>query len=231
MLGVLVNVGAVLLGGGFGLLLKRGISQTVSRNVMIALGLCTIYLGIDGVLEGENTVVLILSIALGTALGTLIDLDGRLERMGARLEQKWSGGQKGTFAQGFVTSSLLFCVGAMAIVGSLQSGLAGNHQILFTKSILDGIAACMLASTMGVGVLFSALCVLLYQGALALGAGLFTGLLAEGNLVAEITCAGSLMILALGLNMVGATKIKVANLLPGLVFVPLFQWISQWLPL
>ena len=137
---------------------------------------------------------------------------------------------KSTVAEGFMTASLLFCVGAMAIVGSLNAGLNGDNKVLFTKSVLDLISACMLASSLGVGVLFSALIVFGYQGALVLLAGLLQNVLTDAALIAEISCAGSLMIIGLGLNLLGITKLKVADQLPAILFVPLFYALAQYLP-
>ena len=232
MLGVFVNTGTVLLGSLIGLLLKKGIPEKISSAVMTAIGLCTVYIGISGSLKGSNTIVLIVSMVFGTAAGTLIDIDGRLEKLAALIEKKMQkNGGGGSIAQGFVTGSLLFCVGAMTIVGSLESGLNGDHRLIFTKSILDLISSCMLASTLGIGVLFASAFVLVYQGGLVLLAGLLQDILTDELLIAEITCAGSVMIIGLGLNILGISKFKVANFLPALLFVPLFYWLAGFLPI
>ncbi len=230
MLGVIINVITVLIGSGIGLLLKKGIPERVSKAAMTAIGLCTLYIGIDGALEGENTIVLILSMVFGAIAGTLIDIDKGLEKGGKFLENKLRG-KGGNITQGFVTGSLLFCVGAMTVVGSLNAGLTGDNELLITKSILDLISSCMLSCTLGFGVALSALFVLLYQGGLVLAAGLLQNILTDTALIAEITSAGSVMIIALGLNILGITKIKVANLLPALLFVPLFYYLISFLPL
>lgn len=232
MIGVLTNTATVLLGSALGLLLKKGIPEKVSKAVMIAIGLCTVYIGIDGALSGSNTIVLIVSMVAGTIVGTLIDIDDKINRVGAYFERKMKRTDgKTTIAEGFMTGSLLFCVGAMTIVGSLNAGLSGDNELLFTKSLLDLISSCMLASTLGIGVMFSAAFVLVFQGALVLLAGLLQNILTDPALIAEITCAGSLMIIALGLNIVGLSKFKVANLMPAMLFVPLFYWAAQFLPL
>ncbi len=232
MTAVLINVATVILGSAVGLLLKKGIPEKISKAAMTAIGLCTLYIGIDGALEGENTIVLILSLVFGAITGTAIDIDKFLDKTGKFLESKVkSKNEKSTLAQGFVTGSLLFCVGAMTIVGSLNAGLTGDGEILITKSILDLISSCMLSCTLGIGVMFSAVFVLIYQGGLVLLSGFLQTLLTDTALVAEITSAGSVMIIALGLNILGITKIKVANLLPGILFVPLFYWIIGFLPL
>ncbi len=231
MLGVIVNTLAVIVGGSLGLLLKKGIPERVSAAVMAALGLCTIYIGIDGVLQGSNTIVLIVSMVLGTIVGTFLNIDGAINRLGKFAERKLKREDgKTSVAEGFMTASLLFCVGAMTIVGSLNAGLNGDNKILFTKSVLDLISSCMLASSLGIGVLFSSLFVLAYQGALVLLAGLLQSVLTDAALIAEITCAGSLMILGLGLNILGITKIKVADQLPAIVFVPAIYALVQYLP-
>ncbi len=232
MTAVLINVATVLIGSTVGLLLKKGIPERISKAAMTAIGLCTLYIGIDGALQGENTIVLILSMVFGAVTGTAIDIDKWLDRAGEFIEGKVkSKNEKTSVASGFVTGSLLFCVGAMTVVGSLNAGLSGDNELLITKSILDLISSCMLSCTLGIGVMFSSIFVLLYQGGLVLAAGLLQNLLTDTALVSEITSAGSVMIVALGLNILGITKIKVANLLPALLFVPLFYWLTGFLPL
>lgn len=217
--GVLVNVLTVLTGSTVGLLLKKQIPERLTNAVMTAIGLCTVAIGVTGVIKGENQLVMIISLVLGTIVGTLIDIDGKLTKIGDKLQKKKGENEKSTFSQGFVTASLLFCVGAMTIVGSMNAGISGDNQMLYTKSVLDLISSTMLGASLGIGVLFSSVFVLVFQGglvALSMGLGSFLNDFA----VAELICAGSVMIIALGLNLIGITKIKVANLLPGLVFVP-----------
>jgi uncharacterized membrane protein YqgA involved in biofilm formation len=231
MWGVLVNTATVLLGSTIGLLFKKKIPERIIHSVMLAIGLCTLYIGISGTLKGENTLVLILSMALGTALGTLLDLDGLLTRLGGAVERKFSRpGERASVAQGFVTGSLLFCVGAMTIVGSLDAGLSGDNRMLYTKSLLDLISSCMLSASLGIGVLLAAAFVLVFQGALVLLSGVLAPLL-TASCIAEITCAGSLMIVGLGLNLLGVTKLKIANCFPALLFAPLFVWLFSVLPI
>ena len=232
MIGVFVNVATVLLGSLVGLLFRRGIPERISRAMMLAIGLCTLYIGIDGALEGGNTIVLILSMVFGTLIGTLLDIDDKINRVGQFIERKLKKeGEKTSIAEGFMTASLLFCVGAMTIVGSLNAGLTGDNTLIFTKSILDLISSCLLASTLGIGVMFAAVFVLLVQGGLVLLAGLLQNVLTDQALIAEITCAGSVMIIGLGLNILGITKLKVANFLPALLLVPLFYRLIQLLPI
>ena len=217
--GVLVNVLTVLIGSTLGLLLKKQIPEKLTTAVMTAIGLCTVAIGVTGVIKGQNQLVMIISLVVGTIIGTLIDIDGKLTKIGDKLQKKKGENEKSTFSQGFVTASLLFCVGAMTIVGSMNAGISGDNQMLYTKSVLDLISSTMLGASLGIGVLFSSVFVLAFQGglvALSMALGSFLNDFA----VAELICAGSVMIIALGLNLIGITKIKVANLLPGLVLVP-----------
>lgn len=221
MLGVIVNTLAVLAGSSVGLLLKQRIPKKITDAIMTAIGLCTLYIGISGALQGSSPIVLIVSLVLGTAAGTLLDIDGKLGGIGKAIEKRISkNGGENTVAQGFITGSLLFCVGAMTIVGSLNSGLTGDHTLIFTKSALDLISSCMLAGTLGIGVMFAAIFVFVVQGALVLMAGLLQSLLTDPMLIAEITCVGSVMIIGLGLNLLGLSKFKIADMLPGIIFAP-----------
>ena len=217
--GVLVNTLTVIIGGTAGLLLKKQIPEKLTSAVMTAIGLCTIAIGIGGIIKGENQLVMIISLVLGTIVGTLVDLDGKLSRLGDKLQRNKGEAQGSTFSQGFVTASLLFCVGAMTIVGSMNAGISGDNEMLYTKSLLDLISATMLSASLGIGVLCSAAFVFVFQGglvALSMALGSFLSDFA----INELICAGSVMITALGLNLIGITKIKVANLLPALIFVP-----------
>lgn len=220
MLGTIVNTLAVLAGGTLGLFLKKGLSEKIADTLMKGLGLCTLYIGVSGMLEGENTLILILSMVIGAIIGEGVDLDDKLNRLGSFMERKLQGND-GThsIAQGFVTASLLFCVGAMTIVGSLQSGLTGNHEMLFTKSMLDCVAAVIFASTLGSGVLLSAAFVFLYQGGITLLAQWISPYLTE-SVIAEMTCVGSVLIVGLALNMIGITRLKVMNYVPA-IFLPI----------
>ncbi len=220
MLGTIVNAAAICLGTLLGLLLKKGLPERFQEIITKGLGLCVLFIGISGALQGQNMLITILSVAAGALLGEWIDIDKQLNKLGRLLEARFTReGSEQTVARAFVTSSLLFCVGAMAIVGSLQSGLTGNHETIYTKSMLDGIFSIVFASTLGFGVFFSAVAVFAYQGAIVLLAQWVAPLLSEA-VIAEMTCAGSLLIVGLGLNMLGVTKIKVANYLPA-IFIPL----------
>ncbi len=218
--GVLVNTLTVIIGSGVGLLLKKQIPEKLTGAVMTAIGLCTIAIGIGGIIKGENQLVMIISLVLGTVVGTLIDIDGKLSKLGDKFQSKSKSKENAPFSEGFVTASLLFCVGAMTIVGSMNAGISGDNQMLYTKSVLDLISSSMLAATLGIGVMLASLFVLGFQGVLV-ALSMFLGSFLSDFAINELICAGSVMITALGLNLIGVTKIKVANLLPGLVFVPI----------
>lgn len=219
--GVLVNVLTVIVGSTVGLLLKKQIPEKLTNAVMTAIGLCTVAIGVTGIIKGQNQLVMIISLVVGTIIGTLVDIDGKLTNIGDKLQKKSKkgGNEKSTFSQGFVTASLLFCVGAMTIVGSMNAGISGDNQMLYTKSVLDLISSTMLGASLGVGVLCSSVFVLVFQGGLV-ALSMVLGSFLNDFAVAELICAGSVMITALGFNLIGITKIKVANLLPGLVLVP-----------
>ena len=220
MLGTIVNAAAILVGGAIGLLLRNGLPDRISDAVMNGVALTVLYVGISGSLEGQKTLVAILSIVVGGAIGTWLNIDKGLNKLGDFAQKKLSGKQEGnTFAEGFINASLVFCVGAMAVVGSLQSGLTGNHEVLFAKALLDGISSAVYAAALGSGVLLSAIPVLLYQGAITLLAGLLSPVLSE-DIVSEMTCVGSLLIIGIGLNMLKVTKLKLANYLPA-IFLPI----------
>lgn len=232
MIGVIVNTFTVLLGSAVGLLFKKSIPEKISNGIMTAIGLCTLYIGIDGALAGSNTIVLIVSMVLGTACGTLLDIDGALTRVGERVSGKLSkGGKNISVTEGFTTGCLVFCIGAMTIVGSLNSGLFGDHKLIYTKSVLDLISSCMFAGSLGIGVMFSAAFVFVFQGALVLLSGLLQNVLTDQAMVNELCCAGSVMIIGLGLNLVGVSRFKIANMLPALVFVPFVYMAAGLLPI
>lgn len=220
MLGVLVNVATVIVGSVVGLLFKKGLPERLTALLMSGVGLCVVYIGIDGSLQGENTLVLVISIALGAVIGGLIGIDKWLNRGGDWLTKKFKNGKFGNAGEGFVSGTLLFCVGAMTIVGSLDAGLTGNNETLFIKALLDLISAMVLTVTLGGGVMLSAVSVFVLQGGIVLLSGLLQPLL-NAHTIAEITCVGSVIILGLGMNLLGITKIKVADLLPAIFIAPI----------
>ena len=221
MLGVIVNVITVLLGSTIGLLFKKGIPERISKAVMTGIGLCTIYIGISGVIECKDPLTMIISIVLGVTVGTLLRIDDGINKIGAFISSKFKKSENNsTLAEGFVTACLVFCIGAMTITGSIEAGLNNNNEILYTKSLLDLISSAMLSVSLGVGVIFAALFVLVFQGGLVLLSQLLSGVLTDPAIITSITSTGGLLILALGLNMIGVTKIKVADFLPAIVISP-----------
>lgn len=236
LLGPFVNGIAILAGSAVGLFLRfilcrssrsgesgTGIGERLQKLVMQGLALCTMYIGISGALKGKNTLIAILSLVIGAVIGELLDLDGAMNRAGNWVQKKVSrpGSERetSTVAEGFVAACLLFGVGAMSIVGSLNSGLLGDHSMLFAKSLLDGVSSIVFSVSFGIGVPLSAIAVFAYEALVTLAAGLLSPLLSE-VVIAEMTCVGSLMIIGLSLNMLALTKIKVMNFIPA-VFLPI----------
>ena len=229
--GSIINALAVIAGSVIGLLLKwlasrfsnvlpagaDSLGHRLQEIIMQGVALCVLYIGISGSLKGSNTLVAILSMVLGAIIGETLDLDRRMKQLGDWVQnktQKFAGNNGTSVSEGFVTASLLFCVGAMAIVGSLENGLTGNYDTLKAKSLLDGISSIVFASSLGIGVAFSSVAVLIYQGLISLSASFISPYLGGDAVIAEMTCVGSLLIAALSLNMLGITKIKVMNLVP-----------------
>lgn len=212
-MGVLVNAAAIAVGGVAGSFLKKGIPERLNTILMQGLALCTLYIGVTGLMSGNNPVIVILSIVAGAALGTWIDFDGKLNRLGNALKKRIAPKESDSrFADGFIDATLIVCVGGMAVVGSLQSGLAGNHETLFTKAIIDGVLLIVMGSAYGLGVCFSAVVVLVYEGCIVLLAQVISGLFTTA-VTQEMTCVGSLLVIAIALNMLKITNIKTANLL------------------
>ena len=233
--GTIVNALAILAGSVAGILLSQlaghfssvlpasaiKLGERLQTIIMQGVALCVLYLGISGSLEGQNTLITILSMVLGAIIGEALDLDRRMQSLGnwvqRRTERLLPAHGKVSVSEGFVTASLLFCVGAMAIVGALQDGLTGDHSTLFAKALLDGISAIIFGASLGIGVSFSAVAVFLYQGIIALLASFLSPFLGDA-VIAEMTCVGSLLILVLGTNLLNVTKIKVMNLVPAVFF-------------
>lgn len=220
MFGTIVNTIAILVGGSIGLLFKSKLSTKLTDGIMMALGLCTLYIGINGSLEEVNTIIVIGSMVVGTLIGEWLDLEGHLDKLGLLIEACFKHSlPNGSIAQGFVSASLLFCVGAMTIVGALKSGISGDHQLLFTKSILDFISAIIFASTLGIGVLFSSVFVFAYQGSITLLAQTLAPYLTD-TLIAHMNCIGSIIIIGLAFNILKITKLKIVNFIPA-IFLPI----------
>ena len=230
-LGTIVHVFAVLGGGAIGLLLRGGMNPRYQEAIVRIMGLSTIFLGAAGALEHmlfiegdhlvglpiKETLIMIVSMALGTFVGEVLDFDGKLETFGAWLKEKATRGDDSKFIEGFVTASLTVCIGAMAIVGSIQDGLSGNPATLFTKSILDFIILIIYASTYGKGALFSAIPVAILQGSVTICAGLLSPIFSP-VVIANLSFLGNMMIFCVGCNLAFQAKFRVANMLPALVF-------------
>jgi len=240
MLGPLVNALAIVVCSLIGCFIIKGIPTRFEEHIKKAIGIAIAFVGIRGALANQDTLLLIMSILIGAVIGELINLDRRMNQLGLWAERKFGMGSpavgdastdavlpegKGrrSFSKGFVSASILFCSGAMAIVGSMQSGLDGNHEILFTKSVLDGSMSLIFGATFGIGAAFSAVPVLLYQGGIALAAMAVSQYLTP-DIIREMSAVGSLIIAGIGFNFLEIKEIKVANLVPA-VFVPLV-WLS-----
>lgn len=230
--GTLVNTFSILLGGILGLALPK-LSQGIKTTVMQGLGLAVAVQGVMMTFKTNNLLIVIGSLVIGGVIGELLKVENGLEKLGLQLERLVGSKAKGKVATGFVTTTLIYCVGAMAILGSIDSGVRLNHDMLYTKAMLDGFSAIIFASTLGVGVLFSSLPVLLYQGAIALSATLITSFISAGMLdaiTAEITSVGGILIIGIGMNILEIKKINVANLLPSVVvaalLVPLVSYFN-----
>lgn len=227
--GTIVNSAAIIIGCLIGLFFKKLISEKMNTALTHALGLCTISLGIVGVIQGgikiadgamasRNTMVMIVSMVIGTIIGELIDIDLRLDRLGRAVERRFSAESGGRFSRGFVTATLTVCVGAMAIVGALNDGLRHDPSVLFAKSVLDFAVCIIFASTLGIGVIFSAVSVAVYQGLITVFASLLEPLLTD-TVVTQMSFIGNVLIMGIGLNFLYKPKIKLANMLPS-IFVP-----------
>lgn len=228
MLGVLINSVAVVIGSLIGLLFKNKISERVSKPVMIGLGVCILYIGISGSLEGENVLIAISSIVLGVIVGTILKIDDSFNKLAKKVEQKFKKeNDTESLSEGFVTATLLFCIGAMTITGSIQAGLTGDNSILITKAILDLVSSIMLAASLGRGVMLSAISLLISQGLLVLLASIIAPYMSN-SVINEITCVGSLLIILIGTNLMGITKVKVADFLSAIIFAPIIYYISSF---
>jgi len=222
MLGTIVNSLAVIVGGLIGILFKNVIPEKISDALLKASGLAVITVGIKLSLVGENLTLLIMSIIIGTGIGELINVEGRLDNLGAFVESKMKNKQNNV-TLGFVTCTLIYCVGSMAIVGSIQSGLTGNHEILFSKALLDGIMSISMAVSMGVGVILSSVSIFIYQGIITVLAQSMQSLLSD-VVVTKTTAIGGALIMAIGPNFLEIKRIKVGNMLPA-VFLPIIYFL------
>ncbi len=236
-IGTIVNILTVVVGSLLGIFFKKLINDNLREGIMSALGLAVFSIGISGVvtnsifvsgntLSSEFTLMMILSMAIGTLLGTLINIEKRLDDLGIFFQEKFAkNSSDSTFAQGFVSASLLFCVGSMAVVGSLNDGISHDPNILYAKSILDGIMAMVFASTLGIGTMLSALSLFVYQGSITLLAAIVAPFLTN-TVVCQMSFIGNLLIMAIGLNFVYKPKFKVGNMLPA-IFIPFVYYIIR----
>jgi len=222
MLGTIINTLAVIAGSIIGILLHRKLSARYSEIVMKAIGLFTVVIALNLAFKSSQLLIMLISLALGGLLGESLKMDERLEALGKKLKERYSRDAGASFVQGFIASSLLFCIGPMAIVGSLESGLKGDHTVLFTKSLMDGIASIALASAMGLGVIFSAGAVLIYQGLLTLAAMMFKNFLPV-IYIDLMSATGGILLLGVAANLTLDTRIKVASLLPAVFLAPLIM--------
>lgn len=232
-IGTIVNALAIMVGAVTGMIIKSGLPKRVKDLIMQAIGLAVIIIGLSGTLQGifflddqgrlgsDHIMLMILSLVIGGILGELVNIENKLERIGDWCQHKLAA-KEGDFARGFITASLMYCVGAMAIVGAFEDGLSADPTILFSKSILDGVTAVIFAASMGVGVAFSAVPVALYQGGITLLAGVLKPLLTE-MVIDQISMVGSVLIMAIGLNILEIKRFRVGNLLPA-VFIPLLYY-------
>ena len=220
--GAFVNFILVIAGGLVGMLLKKGIPEKIRQTLMNAMALCVLFIGVTGLFEENiNTLIIIISAAVGAVLGQALDLDALVNRLALKIEGKFkkADDKNSRIAEGFATATLLFCVGAMTVVGSIDSGISGDNTTLYSKSVIDCISAAVFASAMGLGVVLSSVAVLVIEGGLTLLATVVQPVL-TANVVAHMSVIGSLLIVAISLNMMGVTKIKVMNIIPA-IFLPI----------
>ena len=221
LLGTLVNAALIAIGSIIGKFLPN-IPEKIKETVMSGIGLAVVAMGIQMTFKSEQYVIVILSIVIGAVIGEWIDLEKYLNALGNWIESKMKAKEGTSISQGFVTATLIFCVGSMAILGALDSGIRNDHNLLITKGILDGFTSIVLSSTLGIGVLFSAVPIIIYQGFIALLATQIDTWVPKGLMdmfIVEMTATGGLMIITIGLNVMGLTKIRSANLLPGILVV------------
>lgn len=224
MLGTIVNSIAIIIGSLIGLLFHKNIKSNYSEIMLKSISLSILLIGISNSLKTENLMIVIFSMVIGSIIGEYLKIEENLNNLGEFLESKFKS-KKSSIAKGFVTSSLVYCIGSMAIIGALESGLSGNHQTLFAKSTLDGISAIVFSSSLGIGVMLSSVSVFIYQGTITILSSLLKDVLIP-SVITEMSATGGLLILALGFNMLEFKKIKVGNMLPA-IFMPLLFYIIQ----
>ncbi|MFB6466494.1 DUF554 domain-containing protein [Cytobacillus sp. Hz8] len=219
LLGTIVNGLLIVIGTLLGKLMHR-IPESIKGTVMHAIGLAVMVLGLQMGFKSDNFLIVILSLVFGAVIGEILALEDQLNKFGDWLEERIGSTGEGSISQGFVTATLIFVIGAMAIIGALDSGIRGDHDVLYTKAIIDGFTALILTTTLGIGVIFSAIPVVMYEGLIAVFATQIYHIIPKelmDQFIIEMTATGGVMIFAIGLNLIGLTKIRVANLLPGIV--------------
>ncbi|KAB8136849.1 DUF554 domain-containing protein [Gracilibacillus oryzae] len=222
--GTLVNGVLIIIGTLIGLVF-RNIPERIKTTALQGIGLVVALIGLQMAIQADNIVLILLSLLIGSIIGTAIQLEDQLNRIGQKLERKVSKENKGNLTEGFITATLIFVIGAMSIIGALDGGLRGDHEVLITKSFLDGFMAMVLSSTLGYGVIYSVIPVVVYQGTIALLAVQINKWIPDNFLdifISEMTALGGLLILAIGLNILNLTKIKIGNFLPSIVLFILF---------
>lgn len=224
MTGTIINIIAIFAGGLIGVLLKKGLPERLTDNVTQGLAMATMILGIGMAIDSENVLVMIISIAIGAVMGELIDIEGKLDIVANHFQSRFTKNGGESFANAFVTATLLYCTGSMAIMGSIEGGISGGYTILATKSLLDGIFAIIIGSTMGIGVIFSIIPVFIYQGAITIAAGLIEPWLTEA-MITEMNAVGGVLILGIGFNMAKIRQFKVGNLIPSIFMPILLLWL------
>lgn len=225
MLGTLVNAAAIVVGSTIGTFLKMGIPERYKSIIMQGLSLSVMMIGLSNALKYNNLLLVIISLVIGGVIGEAIGIENLLNKLGDAVQNKVEKVGNSNISKGFVTASLIFCVGAMAIVGALKDGLVGDHSILYAKSMLDGIASIVFASTFGIGVLFSSVTVFIYQGIITLMASFLKDLLIN-PIIADMSAIGGVLIFGISLNMLEIKNIKVGNLLPA-IFVPVVYQLAK----
>jgi uncharacterized protein len=229
MTGTFINVIAILIGGTLGLLFGSRIPEKLKTTVIAGMGLFTMAMGLQMFFDSENQLIVLGALILGALTGEWLGVEDRLQSLGQVLEKKFSkdteAGAGSNFIRGFMVTSLLFCIGPMAILGSIQDGLSGDYNLLAVKSTLDGFGAIAFASTLGIGVMFSSIIVLIYQGGISLLAAQLSTIITD-PMMNEMTATGGVLLLGLGIsNLLEIKKIRVGNFLPALIFAPLIVWI------
>lgn len=217
MKGTIVNVVAIFLGCSAGFILKSKFPEKIEKIIMQALGLASLLIGMQMAIKADNILLVIFSLVIGGVIGEIIDIEAGLERFGERIKRKFkSNNTSERFVEGFLTASLLYCVGSMAIMGAIKEGLSGDPDILYAKSLLDGVTSIAFTAAMGIGVLFSAIPVFLYQGGITLLARTIKDFLSP-EIINEMTAVGGILIWGIGFGLLGIKKIKVGNLLPAIL--------------